>query len=984
MTSSNYINTDNVIEKKEEIGLPEKYIKNDFLYSIIMATYNVSPYIDEAIESLEKQLLDFKENVQVIVINDGSTDDSLEKAKQWQEKYPDNIIVINQKNAGVAAARNAGIEIATGKYINFLDPDDMLDSGVLLRLNFFFKKHPEVKIAHIPLYTFEAKTEPHILNKLFVKDEEIVDVNEHSNKIFAHISSSFFLRSLFADETLRFEVGRKYGEDLALVARLVEKEKKFALINNFFYRYRARSAGDSAMDSSRNDDATYIPNMEMMLSLIRENEKHGEIDKWLQSLIIYDLGWKIRREELPFEKKENFYFDYLNLVYKVLQYIDEDKIRAVGNLKWIQKEALVYFKYSGKLPLQGNTIGLPMNFSDDVKLINGEKSYFLSNVVSKVFIFKYRPETDSLNIVGNIDHLFGTDSLKIIATDGKQYFTSKQLDEPSRVKMIGLSIQSAYTYSFDIPIDSLQKSQYLKILVNFNGVCCPLRIKFAGILNIVGNKVQSNYAWSGKKLIRFNFKNSSFEIKENNLDNLTDFESTLIKKILGKKELSEKRKDRLLYLRKLALKSKCMDKVINIFEDRPNKADDNAEVFYKYVEDRHPEWENYFILDRNSDDWIRLKEQGYNLVQYGSERHEELLIQAQNLISSQASLTEMRPWKENFPYLRDAYHYNFMFLQHGVTKHDLSLWLRKIEKDIRILVTVSDQEKQGFLDYGYEYTENEVKVTGFPRFDRFSVDFSVSKNNGNILIAPTWRNGIWADDDELDVKIGKLKETEFYQSWQKLLNSNYLKTLVDQGNTVSLMLHPLLREVEDGFDVPEYVDNIPFETRYVDILKEADLLITDFSSIYFDIAYQGKPTLYYQFDTGNVNNKAGYFDFNSMGFGPVCSSLEQVTYKLKRIVQNKYQMADLYKERVYSFFKYTDSKNSERADEELASLIQKIGVVKKKLQLSYSIQGIERIYRSYSKKSYKFKGRLKHFAKNHLNKGSKSYRIAASIYKRVG
>src|SRR5699024_3781047 len=115
----------------------------------------------------------------------------------------------------------------------------------------------------------------------------------------------------------------------------------------------------------------------------------------------------------------------------------------------------------------------------------------------------------------------------------------------------------------------------------------------------------------------------------------------------------------------------------------------NAEVFYKYVNKIHPDWDNYFVLDRASSDWERLEREKFKLIEYGSLEHEELLVQAQNLISSQASLTEMRPWKENFGFLRDAYHYNFIFLQHGVTKHDLSLWLRKIEKDIRLLVTVS-------------------------------------------------------------------------------------------------------------------------------------------------------------------------------------------------------------------------------------------------------------------------------------------------------
>ncbi|WP_405076375.1 CDP-glycerol glycerophosphotransferase family protein [Ligilactobacillus acidipiscis] len=950
-------------ELKDNLVLPDKYLKNEFLYSIIMATYNVAPYIDDSMESLENQLLDFESNVQVIFVNDGSTDNSLEVVQRWQRKYPKNVFIINQKNAGVSAARNAGIEAATGKYINFLDPDDMLDSGVLLRLNFFFKKHPEVKIAHIPLYTFEAKNEPHNLNKLFTKDEEIVDIEEHSNKIFAHISSSFFLRELFSDETLRFEVGRKYGEDLALVAKLVEREKKFALINNFFYRYRARDAGDSAMDNSRSDSATYIPNLKMMLELIHENKKDGKIDKWLQTVIMYDLAWKIRRDELPFEKPENFDQNYWSLVHKVLQYIDEEKIRSVGHLKWVQKEALIYFMYSGKLPSVEGSIGIPVPLINDVKLINGEKEYYLSNVNSNVYIFKYRPDTDSINIVGTIDHLFGKKSLTITATDGYQTFTSELLNEPSRIKLIGNSIHSIYTYSFDIPVKLLRNSEYIKIEVNFNNVCRPLKIKFAGMLVSVGNNIKSNYVFAGAKLLRFNFEKLYFEVKENNLKNLTRFENDLIAKLESKKGISLERKARLIYLRKLALQSKISSKVINIFEDRPNKADDNAEVFYKYVDDKHPEWDNYFILQRDSVDWERLEKQGYTLVEYGSKKHEELLIQAQNLISSQASLTEMRPWPKNFGYLRDAYHYNFVFLQHGVTKHDLSLWLRKIEKDIRLLVTVSEQEKQGFLDYGYEYTPQEVKVTGFPRFDRFSVDFSNSKENGKILIAPTWRNGIWQESDTTEVKIEKLKETEFYQNWQKLLFSGYIKSLVDQGNNVSLMLHPLLREVEDGFEVPSYINNISFETRYVDVLKATDLLITDFSSIYFDIAYQGKPTLYYQFDNGNDNNKKGYFDFDTMGFGPVCSDIEGLNNELKKIVRNKYRMTDIYQQRVHSFFKYTDSENSKRLDGEISDLMYRTQNNKEKNSISYSLKDIESLYNGYKQKVFTFKTKIKKYVK---------------------
>ncbi|MDR0920839.1 MAG: bifunctional glycosyltransferase family 2 protein/CDP-glycerol:glycerophosphate glycerophosphotransferase [Lactobacillales bacterium] len=979
-----------IIEKRVE-ELPEKYKNNNFLFSIIMATYNVSPYIDEALRSLENQLLNFRRNVQVVIVNDGSTDNSLEKALIWEKKYPQNIVVIDKENGGVSSARNIGIEVATGKYINFLDPDDMLDEGTLLEIKIFFQKNQDVNIVHIPLMLFEAQNGPHTLNHTFEKDTEIVDINNKPKKIFVHISSSFVKRSLFADDTMRFEIGRKYGEDLALIAKLVEQEQRFGLVNNVYYRYRARNAGDSAMDSSRNDPETYIPNAEMMLKLIHQHESiDNSIDSWLQNVIMYDLAWKVRREELPFEPLDNFYEVYFDRLYEILQFIDESVIRSIGHLKWFQKEALVFFKNSGKLSLKGHTVGAPIVKKDDVVLLNGEKNYFLSNLISKIYVIKYRAETDSLNITGTIDHLFGEIDLTVTATDGVNVFESTVLSEPARIKLIGLPIHALYTYNFDIPLKNLKDSEFLKIEINFKNVIRPLKVEFSGMLVSIGNKIEKNYIFAGNKLIRFNFKQKCFEIKENCLDNIRSFELEMSRIIYGIKKTPLEQLQRINYLRKIALQSKLSNKVINIFQDREDKADDNAEVFYKYVQEKHPEWDNYFVLERQSHDWQRLELKGFKLIEYGSKLHEELLIQAQNLISSQANLTVMRPWEKHFGYLRDAYHYNFIFLQHGVTKHDLSLWLRKIEKDIRILVTVSEYEKEGFLDYGYEYTVKEVKDTGFPRFDRFDVDFSVSKKTGEILISPTWRNGIWEDTDELDVKIDKLKETEFYQLWQELLLSEELLDLYNSGNSFSLLLHPLLREVESAFIVPNYINVIPFEERYVDALKKADLLLTDYSSIYFDIAYQGKPTLYYQFDGGNVNNKVGYFDFETMGFGKVCNTLEEVTEEMKNVANNKFQMKKLYKERVQNFFSYTDSKNSERLLNELEILTKETSISKENIFPSYSNSDIENLFITMEKLvldnkivGNPFMNRIRIFAKKKFSKDGVLYNISRNIYRRV-
>lgn len=93
---------------------------NDIKISVIIPVYNSEKYLDELIQSLQKQTLN---DLEFIFVNDGSTDQSKEVIEKYQ-KEDCRIILVNQKNAGVSAARNVGVKLAKGNYIAFVDSDD--------------------------------------------------------------------------------------------------------------------------------------------------------------------------------------------------------------------------------------------------------------------------------------------------------------------------------------------------------------------------------------------------------------------------------------------------------------------------------------------------------------------------------------------------------------------------------------------------------------------------------------------------------------------------------------------------------------------------------------------------------------------------------------------------------------------------------------------------------------------------------------------
>lgn len=109
------------------------------LVSVVVAVFNYGRYIDEALTSIFDQPY---RPIEVIVVDDGSTDDSADRA----DRYP-GVTVIRQPNRGVSAARNAGVAVATGEFVAFLDADDVMTAAALPALTWHMTNHPEVAAA---------------------------------------------------------------------------------------------------------------------------------------------------------------------------------------------------------------------------------------------------------------------------------------------------------------------------------------------------------------------------------------------------------------------------------------------------------------------------------------------------------------------------------------------------------------------------------------------------------------------------------------------------------------------------------------------------------------------------------------------------------------------------------------------------------------------------------------------------------------------
>ena len=121
-----------------------------------MAVYMAEDYLEEAIESIVQQDIGFEENVQLVLVDDGSKDGSGAICDRYAERYPHNVTVIHKGNGGVASARNEGMKAASGKYLNFCDSDDKFSLNAFrIAKAFFDSKYDQVDVVTIPIFFFE-------------------------------------------------------------------------------------------------------------------------------------------------------------------------------------------------------------------------------------------------------------------------------------------------------------------------------------------------------------------------------------------------------------------------------------------------------------------------------------------------------------------------------------------------------------------------------------------------------------------------------------------------------------------------------------------------------------------------------------------------------------------------------------------------------------------------------------------------------------
>lgn len=346
--------------------------------------------------------------------------------------------------------------------------------------------------------------------------------------------------------------------------------------------------------------------------------------------------------------------------------------------------------------------------------------------------------------------------------------------------------------------------------------------------------------------------------------------------------------------------------------ERRMEARDNGYWLYKYLCTSQPQVDTVYAIDFSSPDFMKVARFGREIIPWGGIRHWAYYLAAENNISSQ------KDGKPNAAlcYLLEVYgirRNRRIFLQHGIVHNDNEFL--HFENTRMGLFVCGAKPEYDYVCKTFGYPEGAVKYLGLARFDGL-YDFHEEKI---VLVMPTWRKSIATPahfSKRLD-GVQEFRHTSYYQHWHALLSDEKLKAeLRDKGFRLVFYPHPNMQRFLDIFreecDEVEFIDWRSSDVQ--DLLRRAAFLITDYSSIAMDFGYMEKPLLYYQFDVEDFRRNQyaeGYFDYRHDGFGPVCSSQEEVRAALERwMYRQKNEDCYIVHERL--FFELHDRNNCQR------------------------------------------------------------------------
>ena len=813
-----------------------------------------------------RSILDQKDglrDVEVIFVDDGSTDGTLEMARGWARTHPHVFTVLHNSGVGPADARNTGLRCARGRWISFPDGDDLLARDYLSQVRAAIaREDADVGCVMTKLINFfEAdgtKVDSHPLSFKFADPLHCERIGASTRAIHLSAATIFLPRQLLVQEGLAFDprVAPTF-EDGHLVNRALARmaDRDVARVPAEYY-YRRRAEGGSLTNLAPQSPAWYLDCIEFgHLALFEDcRQRLGSVPDFVKWTVLYDLLPKVkhlvRHPEMGEVLGESGVEHFHRLLRAVIRELGVTTLREY-DLPGLTEEYRV-----GLLRLAGDTSGCSSR---------------------RVYVEEWNPRL----------------------YEGKVSWFDAESD--GRPLQFSSGARAAATRCGGTSTTYLLGE--------------PMWFKHSAWVTVEHGEVLTGH----RDGVRVEFRSGGRRLG-------SAVDAALIDSTVRGSLAEHRLPAAIRELRELATSPGAVEawRGAWLLADLVDRADDNAEALYRFLMTHGVDRRIAYLLERDSVDWERLQREGFDLIAAGSADHFVAHANCELLIGSHSHHRVRAPFGDAA--MAGLVRHEFVFLQHGVIHHDLSGWLNRRRVRMMITSTEQEHESIVAAGSPYELSDREVRMTGLPRHDLLLSDCGIpdavlfAPTWRRYLFDPQHDSGHESE------RVRAARDSCAVTQWNELMHHRPLLDLCERrGLRIVMAMHPNLAPIAEAFDVPSGVVALTdfLDGRYATALSHCAALVTDYSSISFDAALLNRPVVYlhpdgHEFFGGGHTVARGYFDYEHDGFGPVVESGTQAAAVLARELTGPPD--PVYSGRRATAFAYRDGQNCQRVADVLAEM----------------------------------------------------------------
>ena len=852
--------------------------------SVIVPVYNVEQYLRGCLDSLLAQTIDH-EQMEVLLINDGSTDGSLGICEEYADLFS-CFKLFSKENEGLSATRNYGILRAKGKYLMYIDSDDMFTPETVKEVTDFFDTvYDDVDLVTYldQPYKNDVKMKPNIRYQYMTKSG-VYDLTDYPYICQTRVNicvKNLPGKNFLFDTTPNFRL-----EDQEYCSKVLMDKKKIGFCKKGEYCYNRSNEGSIVANIFH---AYYIFETSTDYFERLASQFEGEIPQYYQNMIFNDMVWKLKEDKL---------FPY--------HYNEEDFAKAVGRLKnllsrispstIINNPNLDNFEKQYWLSMKPNTQPVVIAKDNNVSIyVDTEKIYSRNNM--EIIMHKICINNKQLHLRAFVkspiyNHL--SEKANVYAIENGDESHKKKID-------VNLSIHSYYHakehtcnfYVFSYHCDTT-KVQSVKFIVELDGIIFDTVFWCMNVAVFNEKRGINSYIRDNVKL---SLEKNELFFRQMNQDETEAFEKEQTLKFI--------KNTRVYNLRTASLNYRKSHRVW-LYYDLYTVKKDNG--YYQFINDfsHDDNIERYYVYDceLSKIEDLFTQEQKKRLVRFGSEKHKLLYLSAEKVLTAFFGFSTISPFgteEEEGNYL-DIIKFETIYLQHGVLHANLRLKNHAERCRAEKIVVSSNFEKENYINnYGYE--ESEIISTGMARYDH--IDKTIQPKN-KILFAPSWRKYLTNEitSSKWEVLEGKILASDYYKKFNEFLSDERLMKLLEEKNiSLDFKLHPIIKDAKNLFNF----DNPHINVLSDDVtLEDYNMFITDFSSFVFDFGYLVRPIMFFVPDMDQFKSGMNHYRELDLpwekSFGNLVLEPENAVDEVIRIIENDFVTDTIFKNRMEKFY----------------------------------------------------------------------------------